>query len=288
MKQKLAYGKWALIAAVIVCVAVLISTAVSAANQRGIRNLSLKKEAPVVDTTDASQSDNAVENAVVSAHTKPAPTPETIALQGYSNSAEHMAAAEWFEFTEEYDAGGEIITKIGNGPTGLDERYSLYLVYTQDMADKLDEITAKYGLMLHSEITDVVDRDIFMETVASGDFAGENPIYSGYMYEDSTFKFDSEATLSSGVSFDTQFLCCKKGSFTDILLTIGNSDDYTDWSYITFCGVTAELSMSPYKSLVTVESDTAFVTINVLAGSNAISAAELEEFADSFDYSLLK
>ena len=199
-----------------------------------------------------------------------------------------MAAAEWFEFTEAYDADGEIISKIGNGPTGLDKRYALYLVYTQDMADKLDEITAKYGLMLHSEITDVVDRDIFMETVASGDFAGENPIYSGYMYEDGTFKFDSEATLSSGVSFDTQFLCCKKGSFTDILLTIGNSDDYTDWSYITSCGVTAELSMSPYKSLVTVESDTAFITINVLAGSDAISAAELEEFADSFDYSLLK
>ena len=41
-------------------------------------------------------------------------------------------------------AARAIISEIGNSPTGFEERYGHYLVYTQEMADKLEEIIAKY------------------------------------------------------------------------------------------------------------------------------------------------
>ena len=71
---------------------------------------------------------------------------DVISLSGYLDTPESKALAEWNAFTESYDADGSIIASIGNQPTGFEETYGLYLVYTQEMADKLEEILAKYNL----------------------------------------------------------------------------------------------------------------------------------------------
>ena len=81
-------------------------------------------------------------------------TVDMISLSGYMNTPEGRATAEWQEFLNSYDQDGAILNEIGNDPTGLDERYDLYLVYTREMADKLDEIVEKYGLKLHTELMD--------------------------------------------------------------------------------------------------------------------------------------
>jgi len=85
-----------------------------------------------------------------------------------------------------------------------------------------------------------------------------------------------------------QFSYCKNGSFDYVSLNIGNIDDYTEWSYETAGGITVNLAQSTSKSLIIVELDNAFVTVNVLEGSDGFSVSELEAFADSIDFTLLK
>ena len=84
---------------------------------------------------------------------------------------------------------------------------------------------------------------------------------------------------------------CKKGVFTDTLLNIGNADDYTEWSYQTSSGVTVCLASSPSKCLIFADLKDSFVTVNVLAGtaedSGNITPENLQELADSFDFSML-
>ena len=217
---------------------------------------------------------------------------EMISLQGFSDSKEYKAVVEWRTFLNSYDKDGAILSKVGNGPTGLDEKYSLYLVYSQEMADKLDEIVSKYDLKLHRSLeVDLTVQDLFRKAGTS-DFMGEkNTALSVYMYEDGTFHIDGNAELSNNLKIDYQFMNCKKGGFTDTILNIGDAKDYDEWTYKTASGVTVTLSISPDKALVFADLDNSFVTINVLAGtgdaSGKITASDLETFADSFDFSAL-
>ncbi len=258
--------------AVAVCLIFTCSVTAFATNLWGLRDLLLDQDPPEVSEEAQSM--------------------EMISLQGFSDSNEYKALAEWMAFTDSYDQDGTILNQIGNGPTGLDEKYSLYLVYSQEMADKLDEITAKYHLSLHRGITDVATREDLFAYLGTSDFLGEtNTPYSTYMYEDGTFHFDGSASLEGGLNIDYQFMRCVKGSFTDVPLNIGTADAYNTWDYTTTSGVTVLLSLGPDKALVIADLERSFVSINVLEGteseSGAITAENLEAFADSFDFSAL-
>lgn len=219
---------------------------------------------------------------------------DVISLVGFSDTAEAKATAEWQNFLENYDDGGAL-AQIGNGPTGFEEDYGLYLVYTQEMADKLDEITAKYGLNLHSSMMIAAAAELFGQV--GGNFCKDHQFGSAYLYEDGTFGFDGSIELEDYGVLDYQFLRAVRGSFTDTLLNIGNVADYTEWTYTTQDGTMVTLALSGHKALVIVDLPDCFVTINVLAGtdtpmSNVFSngplmAQELERFADSFNFRLL-
>ena len=221
-------------------------------------------------------------------------TVDVISLVGYGSTPEAKAAAEWWVFLESYDDGGAL-EQIGNAPTGFEKDYGLYLVYTQEMADKLDEITAKYELKLHTDML-IVSKDELCGQVG-GDFCGDNRFGVAYLYEDGTFGFDGSIELEDHGFLDYQFLRAVRGSFTDTRLNIGNVNDYTEWTYTTHDGTPVTLALSGYKALVIVDLPNSFVTINVLAGTDTptsavfsngpLMAKDLERFADSFDFSVL-
>ncbi|MBE6996179.1 MAG: hypothetical protein E7429_05595 [Ruminococcaceae bacterium] len=221
---------------------------------------------------------------------------DMISLTGYGDTPESRALAEWQAFLNTYDQDGAIISRIGNAPTGFEEDYGPYLVYTQEMADKLDEITVKYDLTLHTTMLILGSGEDLTEQVG-GDFLGENRAYSAYMYEDGTLKFDGEIDLEAYGHLDYQFQRCVRGSFSDMILNIINVNDYTEWSYVTESGVPVTLALAPHKALVIADLPDSFVTINVLAGTETptddifshgpLSAQDLERFADSFNLSVL-
>jgi hypothetical protein len=223
-------------------------------------------------------------------------TVDVISLSGYQDTPESKALTEWRAFLDSYDTDGAIISAIGNDPTGFEEKYGQYLVYTQEMADKLDAIVEKYGLKLHREMVDLLS-DEALTTAVGGDFLAENHAYSAYMYDDGTFQYDGNNILDDYGLVDYQFRRVVRGVFDDVLLNITDASQYQEWTYTTACGVPVTLALSPYKALILVDLPDCFVTVNVLAGtetdpedifsSGPLSAEDLESLADSFDFAVL-
>ena len=222
-----------------------------------------------------------------------------VSLSGWADTPESRALAEWQAFLEGYDQDGAIISEIGNSPTGFEERYGHYLVYTQEMADKLEEIVAKYELKLH-EWMEVVLPETWPQAV--GGFFRENVVpYSGYIYENGTFRFDGDAELGAGElkgygPIEYQFSRSVKGTFDDVALNIGDLGGFEEWGYRAADGTSVTLGLGERnRSLILADLGDSFVLVNVLAGrqgddvfsSGPIGRDELEELADSFFYSAL-
>lgn len=284
MHTKKQHGKRLLaVLAAVVALAVLSAAAV-AADFFGLRELLLpqKMSVGVLD-----------ENGVL----KPGQTQEVdcISLSGYMDTPESLAMAQWQAFLEGYDQDESIIRSIGNAPTGFEDKYGMYLVYTQEMADKLDEIVKQYNLKLHQQIA-VVYPDEWQHLI--GPFFTENVTpYSGYLYEDGTFAFDGEAQLPAYGKVDYQFRRSVRGSFHDVMLNIGDISQYQDWTYRTADGQEVTLAVGETRSLILADLGDSFVTLTVLAGNGAavddvfssgpLSTADLESLAGCFDFAAL-
>ena len=121
------------------------------------------------------------------------PPREEWSLQGYPDTPEYKASAEWNKFEQSYDRDGKILDKADaeQKRTGVDpfgEKYGSYLIYSQEMADKVDEITAKYNLKLHTGFDDG-DEKRLEEKV--GDIFNDNITGGAYFYDDGTFQIYS-------------------------------------------------------------------------------------------------
>ena len=263
-----------LIFAAVICLLAAFSTAAVANDWFGLRRMELQQEI-IVTEPDGTP----VEVTVPSG---------TITLQGYMDMPESRAFAEWQSFLGGYDVEG-LLEQLGNDPSGFEEEYALYRVYSQEMADKLEEILKKYKLNKHREMfTGFVGNEAVCAQ-AGGDFLGENKAFSAYFYEDGTFKFDGLTELANFGLLEYQFMRCVRGSFTDVRLNIGDVGEYREWSYSTACEIPVVLALGPRKALVIADLPQAFVTVHVLAGTEAggLTPEHLEQFADGFDFSVL-
>jgi len=283
-------GRIIMLAAVVCLVAALGITA-GASGIFGLQGMVLRPEQELSAGTDSTESEQGPPTVSTPAETYD--TVDTISLSGFAGSPEKQAVTEWQQFLNTYDMDKKLLDAIGNNPTGLEEKYGLYQVYTQEMADKLEEITAKYGLELHSEFFEVPGT---WDRAAGGAFLPEDITgFYGYMYEDGSFHFDGEWTMSDSRSMSFQFGRWVKGSFNEVVLNIGYADDYREWTYMTDCGAAVTLAISPQKSLILMDSEDVTITVNVLEGSNTgylghesgITEEILEAFADSIDFTVL-
>lgn len=216
---------------------------------------------------------------------------DMISLQGFAGSPEYQAALAWADFQHNYDRDGSVIASVGNGPTPWTETYGVngYDVYSQEMADTLEAITAEYGLTLHSGGLQSADLREMKERF--GAFCTAAVTGRGYYFADGTFQSDCAV---NGISF--QIRRCMKGVLDTVSLNIFDAEQYEQWWYTTTGGETVLLALGPSKALILAESDQSFTVFNVLAGSEdslfygadgSITAAELEAIADSFDFSIL-
>ena len=82
------------------------------------------------------------------------PAREFVSVVGYADSPEYKATAEWLDFEDSYDRDRSILeaNDAEIRRTGVDPfaEYDCYLVWSQEMVDKINEITAKYNLKIHN------------------------------------------------------------------------------------------------------------------------------------------
>lgn len=214
-------------------------------------------------------------------------TGQFISLQGLTGSAEYLATKEWQDFLRNYDTEGTIIQGIGNEPTGVSEKYALYTVYTEEMAEKLEEITSKYGLKLHSEMNVVNQQEL--DRLVGGTFVGDTLSRGwAYIYEDGTFQFDGDINLR-GEDYLLQFRRAVKGTFEEVVLNVGKVDEYKEYPYSTPDDNPVLLELGPSKGLVVGDFEDCVITVNLLAGTeDGITRDDLKKLADEIDFNLLK
>ena len=290
-------------AAILLAAAMVLALAVgvAAAYSYRVQDLVLRSSEPI-------PSDNPVEQDSDSADTKEKegvqsvsfdPIPEdtdTISLQGFAGSPEYQAMLEWSEFEHGYDRDGAILRQVGNDPTPWDEKYSYngYRVYSQEMADKVDEIIDKYGLILHTGSS--VSGDMTELRNMFGAFTSTDR-WGGYYYEDGTFQFDGADDLGAYGPVDYQFRRTMKGVFDTVGLNVTDAEQYEQWEYDTACGERVLLALGPNKALILADLENCFVAVNVLSGTDTVafdsdapgslSKEALEQLADTFDFSVL-
>lgn len=222
---------------------------------------------------------------------------DMISLQGLSDSPESKACAEWSEFFWGYDEDEAILSQVGNGPSGVDDKYEAYTCYTQEMADKVDEICEKYQLSLLTGLETANTYEEFLGKSGYGDIRGGSDqvaltVWDGYFYEDGTFGVDGEALISmdgqAPCKTDYQFSRSMKGTFSPIELNIEDVNAYEQWEYTTKSGETVLLAKSSFKALILLDQETCFLSVNVLGDIMSdtfdVSKEALEALADSFNY----
>lgn len=107
-----------------------------------------------------------------------------LTLGGREGTASFEAAREWFRFMQEYDPDGAKLEAYRKGETdfSVPRKYRHYDPYSQEMVDKLDELSQKYDLKLlpvleHIETTEgfgtdqleVITKKLGMDSMFSPD-----------------------------------------------------------------------------------------------------------------------
>ena len=237
------FGTGALVAAALL-VAVLGGTAL-ATDFFGLKSLTV---------TDPNASP-----AAVSATAEPVSDSTVIALQGVPGSPEFKANAEWMDFLASYDTAA----MAKETAACLLEKYDLYSVSTQDMANELDQITRKYNLRLHTSVTDFDSEDTLYSLLNAEPFLTDCTAVSGYIYEDGSFQPDK--TVSRAEMAKMIYVLRTNGGTDATTYAVKMSTDFNDvnnhWAsgYIKYCyayGIVAGKSstvFAPDAPVTTVE-----------------------------------
>jgi len=265
-----------MVLAALLCLLAVLTGAALAVNFLGLRDLLLprKQQVRIIDPETG---------LAVPGQTQQV---DSISLSGFMDSPESKALAEWQDFLAGYDRDHAILDRVGNYLDPMLDKYLCYYVYTQDMADKLEEIAAKYGLNLHTRQIDLSAHPEALGTLAG--FGRGSETYWTYLYEDGGCHFDGCANVEGWGLVDVQFQRSVKGTFNEVILTIEDVSAYQEWTYQTACGLEVLLAISPGRSLIVADLPDSFVVFNVLIGSDGeMTRARLEGVADCYDLTLL-
>ncbi len=177
----------------------------------------------------------------------PAPTAEPkrwVSLNGYANSPEYLANAEWLRFREEYLAS-HTITNDNSWMNGLDEETvntcHYYGVYDRNMLDELNALAEQYGLSLHTHQVTPATQEDFYRAAGTGVFLTEGE-GSGYIYEDGSF-------LLQGLDENISLYILKNLSGTILPLSSGmdRPENYQEWEYTNIHGDTVLMAFNEHR-----------------------------------------
>ena len=228
-----------------------------------------------------------------------------ISLQG----ANKDALAEWLAFRNAYDPDLEIAgqadqTMKAGEPLGIPENYQYaYGCYSQEMADKLDEIVDKYDLkLLSTDIpcqtyeSSVLFDSLKIDSLFLPASTVEQESASGYFFPEGTFDISLYIALDSGnwklennlVSYRYSI----KEFFDPAYGAIGEINDYAQWNYTRKDGKTVLLVLNERTARIYADLPDAFVSIYVdpeiwVNGEKvSMTSVVLEEISELFDLSI--
>lgn len=232
-------------------------------------------------------------------------TKDIIIFSGSNGQNFQNAILEWSRFLETYDPDGELMTNEPALPHIPDQYEYTYSCYTQEMVDKVDEIAEKYGLKL-------LDTWIPFQSYQSHIFLEETGITSLLLPDSGAEIKGMAGMLYPPYNFHMEFSLVTESDSNGLLASVSyNRKDYfpssymgskfdlstiEQWDHTTRDGTQVLLALSSKgQGYIVAESDAGMLIIqidgnrtnsNYPGKTQVISHAELEAFADLFDYNM--
>ena len=196
-----------------------------------------------------------------------------ISVTGWKDSPEYKALTEWKTYVSDYTKTNELPNVVTDG-TPME--YQMAGAWSQESADKLDEILKKYDLKLHGiEFINLPALDSGIDTNAI--LGCEKNWVGGYAYSDGTMLLDSEIKTDNGNTVNLSIFNSVKGTFTDITGVMSIGEDYKEWEYTAADGTSLLLGRSGTQGLIIADMEHSFAMANI---STVGSDEELEAIAD--------
>lgn len=231
-------------------------------------------------------------------------TRDIISFYGHSGDAIQQATKEWYEFTESYDPDGALMDNDPDHPEIPNQYEYTYSCYTAEMADKLDEITQKYGLKLLEEWLpvqawqgDIILRESGIGSLVLPDSGAEVTRLSGMYYPPSNFKLDVDVTVSGiDTTLFVTAMYARKDYFPREFPGGMDLNDYSQWDATAPDGTALLLALgSKGHGYIFAQQEDAML-IYAIDGNFSPSAyptaeeimtrEQLEQVAQVFDYSI--
>lgn len=228
---------------------------------------------------------------------------DVISLQGFVDTPNYRASAEWADFLAAYDPDGSLLAAADTDDFQEPMEYMAYICYTQEMLDKIDAICDKYDLdllgptYLTEHAWQVFDA-VGISGITAGDAAASFWLYDTYFYRSGSFSLGGEVKLLAdnapwNYPVHFQYRCVVKTDFDGVALTVGDIGQYEEWYYTLQDGTTVLLALSDNKALIIADLDHYFATVNILnpsvgdivTGEHHMDRAALETVADTFTFS---
>ncbi len=181
---------------------------------------------------------------------------QVLTFSGLKGTPNYEAAKEWYEFRKSYDPDWKIYHERKNSGT-LDygpAEYVLYNTYTQEMRDKVDEITEKYGLKLQGKLVKPFHNEALyaylgMDGVLLPNAKAETNDVTAAFYDGGWFHTDMTMTLTEEADWPYQFLCSlyynPKDCFNTNVCELNDTADWQEWNYTTASGDNVLVIRSP-------------------------------------------
>lgn len=293
-KRTMKYKKTLLLAAIVATMAIFMGCAVVALTTKQLKLDEYETTAPAWIDADG-QRHEAVEV-----------TKTVLSLQGIQGTPEQKAAKEWYDFCKSYDPDHSIYIASG-GKFQAPEEYGAYNVYSQEMVEKLQEISQKYGLKLMGRKGQAYHYDWklgwdalgIQEPVISGTDdtfelrgctffeSGSYYIYTGFHVTDPAFSWQHPTNLVLN--------CNKKGFMGDQIVSLINGASTREWTYKRIDGKTILIVVSNDKIYLICDREDAFLYAifppayylnNGDGPREEMSDKDIEWLAEHIDFSL--
>lgn len=222
-------------------------------------------------------------------------TADIIAFNGYQNSPEALAAAEWADIqasalTSETEYDSEWPENFGENS----DVAGIYGVLDQNMLSKLFAIRDQYQLKLHETMIHPRTKDLFYKSLGLQPFLNEQKVEIDwsvkYLFEDGSFRVEGNALLN-GREIPFGFSRNHNGVLALGYFYIWGIDDYEEWQIFvddTAVNLALQQSENASKGFTFAELDDWFFTLDCgISNGVPVTREELELLASLFDYDQL-
>ena len=206
---------------------------------------------------------------------------DILSSQGIRETPNYLANQEWLAFTQSY-------TPDQADGWQSPEEYWAYGVLDQTMADKLEEVCARYGLnVIGKPWHEHVDCYEFLKLAGIRDILKESSeadldIPRGRYFPGGSFSVYGSLTLPSGERLENlEFNYIRKDVFYDVFIYV-DANAVSERNYQTTDGVPLLILEGEDTAMILADCPDAFITISA-AVSDTIS---METVAEQFDFSI--